>query len=176
MKTAIFWCTGLSGAGKSTLANGVADKLKRLGKTVLIIDGDDVREKYPTKLSYGRADVEVNNLNVTRYCENEIGKYDCIIVPIISPIDEVRKKIRSLLSPNFYLVYIAADIQVLRLRDTKGLYAKADAGELQDLIGYSESNPYDIPDDCNLIVDTSNSADPQQSIDMFYDYAIEIIC
>ena len=43
------WFTGLSGAGKSTLANLVAEELRRRGRGVEILDGDEVR----TNLSKG---------------------------------------------------------------------------------------------------------------------------
>jgi len=172
MNTSVFWCTGLSGSGKSTLANGVINKLAKYGKTSLIIDGDEVRERYPAKLGYGRIDVERNNLNVAKYCFDGIGHYDCIIVPIISPIDEIRKKIRMLF-PDFYLIYVYSDIQTLRRRDTKGLYEKADSGELKDLIGYSVSNPYDTPDDYDLIINTSNDSDKTQSINLFLDFILD---
>src|SRR3954471_4377924 len=38
------WLTGMSGAGKSTLAQGLANRLRRLGKTVDVLDGDEVEK------------------------------------------------------------------------------------------------------------------------------------
>ena len=150
-KASIFWCTGMSGVGKTTLADYAKVKLIKNGVTTLIIDGDMVREKYDNKLGFGRKDVELNNLNVAKLCKIERRNYNVIIVPIISPIDIVRKKVRSILSPDYHLIYIFAEIMTLRNRDTKGLYKKADDGELTDLIGYSDSNPYDIPEEYDFV-------------------------
>tara|TARA_B100000953_G_scaffold289849_1_gene274287 strand:+ start:166 stop:486 length:321 start_codon:yes stop_codon:yes gene_type:complete len=89
------------------------------------------------------------------------------MVPIISPIDNVRRKVKRILSPNYNLVYIYADIESLKKRDKKGLYKKSDNGEINDLIGYSYTNPYDIPEDYDLIIDTSKESDLEKSKQLF---------
>ena len=71
---------------------------------------------------------------------------------VISPYDEIRKEVRNLLSPMFHLVFLKAGIESLRSRDTKGLYAAADRGEITDLIGYSKCNPYEIPTDAEIVI------------------------
>src|SRR5216683_1516487 len=38
------WFTGMSGAGKSTLAAGLANRLRRLGKTVEVLDGGEAEQ------------------------------------------------------------------------------------------------------------------------------------
>src|SRR2546429_237649 len=38
------WFTGMSGAGKSTLATGLANRLRRLGKTVEVLDGGEAEQ------------------------------------------------------------------------------------------------------------------------------------
>jgi len=158
-KANIFWCTGMSGVGKSTLAEYAKRVLERSKFSVLILDGDVVREKYDVKLGFGRKDVEKNNLHVAKLCEDERYNYDAIIVPIISPIDIVRKAVKKILLPNYYLIYFYSDIDSLRKRDPKGLYKKADELEITDLIGYSDSNPYEIPETYDLIIDTSDHID-----------------
>jgi len=173
IKGNIFWCTGMSGAGKSTLAEYARDELERLGFSVLILDGDVVREKYDVQLGFGRKDVEKNNLNVARLCNDERCDYDVIIVPIISPIDAVRCKVRKLLAPGYNLIFISADIRSLKKRDPKGLYKKADNNEITDLIGYSDSNPYDTPKDYDLVIDTSNKTDIDKSKQLFIEFILK---
>ncbi len=163
----------MSGVGKSTLVKYARDKLKQQGYTVLILDGDVIREKYDVKLGFGREDVKSNNLRVMKLCEEERGSYDVIMVPIISPIDVIRRKVRGNLSPNYSLLYIYADIESLKKRDTKGLYKKADEGEIIDLIGYSDSNPYDVPEDYDLIIDTSRESDLNKSKQIFTKFVLD---
>jgi adenylylsulfate kinase-like enzyme len=165
MKNAtIFWCTGLSGAGKTTLSLHVKKRLEAIGFSVKILDGDTIREAYKVKLGFGRKDVEKNNTNIVKICEVEREKYDILIVPVISPIDSYRKMARKKLGPCFYLVYLFCSIDSLKSRDPKGLYAKADRGEILDLIGYSKINPYEVPLDADLEIDTSSSATMESSV------------
>jgi adenylylsulfate kinase-like enzyme len=62
-----------------------------------------------------------------------------------------------LLEPYYHLVYVEADIDSLKKRDTKGLYKAADQGLINNLIGYSEINPYDKPSDADFVVNTDNN-------------------
>jgi len=166
----IFWCTGMSGAGKSTLATYAASKLKKHNLSVLILDGDVIRDKYSVPLGFNREDVKRNNLNVAQICETEKINYHVIIVPIISPIEKVREIVREILSPNFYLIYIFSEMESLRGRDTKGLYKKADDGEITDLIGYSKSNPYDYPKNFDLMINTTHQSEINESKNQFYQF------
>ena len=158
----------MSGSGKSTLAEYIKNTYQNEGYTVRIIDGDDIRDRDVEKLGFGRKDVEVNNLRIAKLClESKDSEFDLILVPVISPYDEVRKRTRSLLEPYYHLVYVETDIDSLKERDTKGLYKAADQGLISDLIGYSEINPYDRPSDADFVVNTNNNTllnDSKQSL------------
>ena len=158
----------MSGSGKSTLAEYIKDTYQEERYTVRIIDGDDIRESDVEKLGFGRKDVEVNNLRIAKLClESKDSGFDLILVPVISPYDEVRKRTRSLLEPYYHLVYVEADIDSLKKRDTKGLYKAADQGLINNLIGYSEINPYDKPSDADFVINTNNNTllnDSKQSL------------
>ena len=148
----------MSGSGKSSLAEYIKDTYQKEGYSVRIIDGDDIRDRDVEKLGFGRKDVEVNNLRIAKLClESKDSGFNLILVPVISPYDEVRKRIRSFLEPYYHLVYVEADIDSLKKRDTKGLYKAADQGLISDLIGYSEINPYDKPSDADFVVNTDNN-------------------
>jgi adenylylsulfate kinase-like enzyme len=158
----------MSGSGKSTLAEYIKNTYQNEGYTVRIIDGDDIRDRDVEKLGFGRKDVEVNNLRIAKLClDSKDSEFDLILVPVISPYDEVRKRTRSLLEPYYHLVYVEADIDSLKKRDTKGLYKAADQGLINNLIGYSEINPYDKPSDADFVINTNNNTllnDSKQSL------------
>ena len=63
---------------------------------------------------------------------------------------------------SFYVV--ANNIDSLKRRDPKGLYGKADRGKVVDLIGYSKNNPYEVPADADLKIDTSSSLTLESSV------------
>lgn len=166
----IFWCTGLSGSGKSTLAEHAKAAVEKLDFSVLIVDGDTVREAYKKKLGFSKSDIQKNNSNIANICKSNREDYDVIIVPIISPSSEVRSMVRKMLLPDFYLIYISSDIESLRERDPKGLYKSADLGKITNLIGYSKLNPYEVPLDADLIIDTSKDSDIRESKRIFANF------
>ena len=172
-KASIFWCTGMSGVGKSTLSEYAKSELENHGYNILILDGDAVRENYNIKLWFDEDDIEKNNLNVARLCKKERYYYDAILVPIISPLEIVRCTVRNILSPGFYLLCITADIESLKNRDPKGLYKKADDGDINDLIGYSNSNPYEMPIDYDFLVNTSKKSDIKKSKEIFMQFVFK---
>lgn len=148
----------MSGSGKSTLARFIKNTYQKEGFNVRIIDGDDIRDRDLNKLGFGLNDVEINNLRIAKLClELKDSEFDLILVPVISPYDTVRKKTRSILEPYYHLVYVQAEVDSLRKRDTKGLYKAADQGIINELIGYSKINPYEKPSDADFIVNTDNT-------------------
>ena len=86
---------GPNGSGKSTLANYLKDSLFKRGYKGTIIDGDTIRDRDKQKLSYGFNDVLTNNIRIASLCEEQRTTYDFVLVPVISPYEEVRKKVRK---------------------------------------------------------------------------------
>ena len=58
------------------------------------------------------------------------------------------------------LVHVATPLEVCEARDRKGLYAKARAGVIDEFTGVSD--PYEVPDDAELTIDTTDIA-PEQA-------------
>ena len=54
---------------------------------------------------------------------------------------------------DFVLVHVATPLAVCEQRDRKGLYAKARAGVIPEFTGVSD--PYEVPEDADIRVDTS---------------------
>ena len=172
----ILWLTGMSGSGKSTLANCIDQKCKDEGFSSIIIDGDDVRDQDDKKLGFGYDDVLTNNLRIANYCLSQKDKeISVVIVPVISPYERVRVKVKGLLNPFFHLIYVKADIDSLKDRDTKGLYLASDNGKINDLIGYSDINPYDEPNNAELTIETGNHKSIQESDRQLSSYIVREI-
>jgi adenylyl-sulfate kinase len=159
----IIWLTGMSGSGKSTHSKHLKVFFGKYGYSIKILDGDAVRKNDDKKLGFGFKDVRDNNLRIANMCLEIIDKFDYIIVPVISPYEEIRKEVRKILSPMFHLIFVKADIDSLKARDTKGLYAAADRGEITDLIGYSKTNPYEIPSEVDFVIDTGGNSTIEES-------------
>ena len=148
--------TGLSGAGKSTIANALMARLMELGgRPVTLLDGDIVRKNLSSELGFSR---EHRDLNIRRigFVANEITKNGGIaICAPIAPYRHVRAEVRSLIEQRggFLLVHVSTPLEVCEARDRKGLYAKARAGVIKEFTGISD--PYEVPEDADLSIDTS---------------------
>jgi sulfate adenylyltransferase len=147
--------TGLSGSGKSTIANVLLSKLLQLGgRPVTILDGDLVRKNLSSELGFSK---EHRDINIRRigYVASEITKHRgiCICAPI-APYDNIRKEVRAMIEPHggFILVHVNTSVEECEKRDRKGLYAKARAGIIKEFTGVSD--PYDIPADAEIVIDT----------------------
>ena len=54
----------------------------------------------------------------------------------------------------YILAHISTPLHVCEQRDRKGLYAKARAGIIKEFTGISD--PYEVPEDAELTIDTSD--------------------
>jgi sulfate adenylyltransferase len=149
--------TGLSGAGKSTIANVVLVKLLEMGgRPVTLLDGDIVRKNLSSELGFSK---EHRDINIRRigFVASEITKNRGIaICAPIAPYDAVRKDVRNQIESlgGFLLVHVATPLEVCEQRDRKGMYAKARAGIIKEFTGISD--PYEEPDDAELVFDTTD--------------------
>ena len=156
--------TGLSGSGKSTIANVLLVKLLEMGgRPVTLLDGDIVRKHLSSELGFSR---EHRDLNIRRigFVASEITKNGGIaICAPIAPFDAVRKQVRAIIQPHggFILVHLATPLEVCEGRDRKGLYAKARAGLVKQFTGISD--PYEVPADADIVLDTSELS-PEEAV------------
>ena len=166
----IIWLAGMSGSGKTIHSKFLDVFFQKCGYFVKVLDGDAIRGVDDEQLGFGYEDVKINNLRIASLCNENRDKFDVIIVSVISPYDEIRKEVRNLLSPMFHLIFLKAGIESLRSRDTKGLYAAADRGEITDLIGYSKCNPYEIPTDAEIVINTGVGSTLEESRQILSEY------
>ena len=155
MRTQVLWFTGLSGSGKTTVANLVSERLEMKGKKVKVIDGDVIRGTIHKDLKFTPEDIKENNRLIALMCKDNLGRWDYILVPIISPFRESRDFARKLLSGDFVEVYVKTDLNECIKRDTKGLYKKALSGAIDNFIGISSRTPYEAPENPEIIIDTA---------------------
>lgn len=143
---ATVWLTGLSGAGKSTLSRALERELFARGRHVYVLDGDELRHGLNASLGYSREDRQEN---IRRVAEVSRILSDAGLITIsafISPFRADRQKARDIAQAAgipFVEVFVNAPLDVCEQRDTKGLYKKARAGQIQDFTGIS--SPYEPP-------------------------------
>ena len=148
---------GLPGSGKSTLAKIIYSKFIEEGKRpVTLLDGDVVRHYLSSELGFSK---EHRDINVKRigYVASLINKNGGIaICAPIAPYAAVRKYVRDQNAQYgaFIEIHVATPLEECERRDRKGLYAKARKGEIKQFTGISD--PYEVPRNPELKIDTTN--------------------
>jgi adenylyl-sulfate kinase len=162
----IVWLTGLSGAGKSTLATAIAARLAPL-RPVELLDGDDVRTFLSAGLGFSRADRDTNVHRIA-YVGRLLANHGVLVfVAAISPYAETRARLRALSDAAghpFIEVFVHAPLATVIERDVKGLYRRAQAGEIERFTGISD--PYEPPasPDVEVRTDLETRADCEARI------------
>tara|TARA_B100000282_G_scaffold247903_1_gene191638 strand:- start:142 stop:1836 length:1695 start_codon:yes stop_codon:yes gene_type:complete len=153
---AVFF-TGLSGSGKSTIANALINMLLEIGdRSVTLLDGDIVRKRLSSELGFSKNHRDINIRRIG-FVAMEIVKNGGIaicapIAPYQKTRDDVREEIEAFGS--FIEVYLSTPLETCEKRDRKGLYKLAREGKIKEFTGISD--PYEIPDNPELILNSEN--------------------
>lgn len=151
---AVVWLTGLSGAGKTTIAREVEQRLFEAGHHTMLLDGDQLRHGLCGDLGFSPADRTENIRRAGEVARLFFESGAIVLCAFVSPYRGDRDAVRALLPEGrFVEVFVKADADTCRARDTKGLYAKARVGAVQQLTGVSA--PYEEPPSPELVVDTT---------------------
>lgn len=148
------WFSGFSGSGKSTLAATLDQWFYNRQIHSYITDGDNTRLHLNRDLDFSR---EGRKENIRRVAEvarlfNDAGVV--VISSFISPFEEDRISAKAIVGVDKYVeVYVATPLEICIKRDAKGLYAKAQKGEIKDFTGIN--SPYEVPSNPDIIVDTT---------------------
>ncbi|ANI00695.1 adenylyl-sulfate kinase [Pseudomonas koreensis] len=156
----VIWITGLSGAGKSTLARELVARLRTEGRSVVMLDGDELREVFgaaaANSQNHGRDGRLALAMQYAHLCRMIAAQGQTVVIATISLFREVHAWNRAHL-PGYFEVYLKVPVEELRRRDPKGIYRRYDAGELHNVAGL------DLPIDEPRAADWLVEFDPQRS-------------
>jgi bifunctional enzyme CysN/CysC len=155
-KPAVLWFTGLSGAGKSTIANLVEQRLARQGRHTFLLDGDNLRHGLNKDLGFTESDRIENIRRVGEVARLMADAGLIVLTAFISPFRAERDMVRAMMPPGEFIeIFIDTPLAEAERRDTKGLYAKARAGQLTNFTGID--SPYEAPLEPDVRIDPSMS-------------------
>lgn len=150
----VLWFTGLSGSGKSTIANIVEQTLHRAGRPTYSLDGDNIRHGLCRDLGFTAEDRVENIRRVGEVAKLFVDAGLIVLCSFISPFRAERRMVRDLLGPGEFLeVFVDTPIEACIARDPKGLYARAQAGQIKNFTGID--SPYEAPEDPELHIRTA---------------------
>jgi bifunctional enzyme CysN/CysC len=156
-KPVVLWFTGLSGAGKSTIANLVEKYLHAQGRHTMSLDGDNVRHGLNRDLGFSEADRVENIRRVAEVSKLFVEAGLIVLVSFISPYRAERMLARDCVAEDEFLeIFVDTPVEECRRRDPKGLYRRADAGQIRNFTGVDA--PYEAPLDPEIRLPTLSAA------------------
>lgn len=148
--------TGLSGSGKSTIANALEKCLFEQKIHTYVLDGDNIRRGINQNLGFSPEDRSENNRRIGEISKLFIDAGCVVLAAFVAPYKKDRTLIKQTVgSDNFFEIFINTSLDECERRDTKGLYKKARAGEIQHMTGISA--PYEIPENPDIVITPSLS-------------------
>jgi adenylylsulfate kinase len=164
------WFTGLSSADKTTTAKATAQYLKNHHHiTPAIIDGDDLRTGLYKDLGFSNIDRSENIRRISEICCLTNNSGQSVVSARISPFLKDRQLTRETIREQYFIeVYINTSLQVCEDRDPKGLYKKAQKGEIAHFTGIHST--YEPSENPHIVIDTQ-----QQSISESVQHIIQLL-
>jgi len=143
-KPGVIWFTGYSGSGKSTVANNLEKLLAAQGKHTFMLDGDNIRHGLNRDLGFTDDDRVENIRRVAEVAKLMVDAGLIVLVSFISPFRSERQMARDLFDDGEFIeVFVDTPLEECIKRDPKGLYKKAQAGEIENFTGISST--YEAP-------------------------------
>jgi adenylylsulfate kinase len=165
------WMTGLSGAGKSTIAVLLEQQLIARGRLAYRLDGDNIRHGLNKNLGFCADDRAENIRRIGEVAKLFTDAGVITIVSFISPYARDRDAVRAMMNAgDFVEVYVKASVAAAEIRDPKGLYKKARAGEIKGFTGIDD--PYEEPERAEVVLETEKVS-AEQSARQILDYLVE---
>jgi bifunctional enzyme CysN/CysC len=126
------------------------------GKHTYMLDGDNVRHGLNRDLGFTDADRVENIRRVAETAKLFVDAGLIVLVSFISPFRSERRMARELLKAGEFIeVFVDTPIEVCIERDPKGLYKKAQAGEIKHFTGID--SPYEVPENPELTLKTAQT-------------------
>ena len=159
-RAGVFWLYGLSGSGKSTLAAALEKALHGEGRVTAILDGDLLRTGLNRGLGFSDDDRRENLRRAAEVARLLVQSGIVVIASFITPTKAFRSLARQTIGEDdFHEVYVHADFDTCRQRDVKGLYAKADQGQVKQFTG--RDSGFEEPSLPDLLINTLSETESE---------------
>jgi adenylyl-sulfate kinase len=147
------WFTGLPCSGKTTISRRLTKAVEARGKTVTLLDADEIRPILCPDLRYSDED-RLKNMMRLAFVAREIVRHGgIVIVATVSPCEAHRQKVRQQFEPSsFVQVWVNTPLTECERRDVKGMYALARKSEIPQFTGVSA--PYEEPAHSDVVCET----------------------
>lgn len=163
----LYWITGLSGAGKTTIGNHLYYEIKKQQKNVVILDGDILKNIVNDKPGYSMEERRARAMKYALLCKSLTDQGLVVICCTIAMFNEVREWNRRN-NKGYVEVFINAPLNVLQLRDQKGMYSKYNEGNFKDLAGVDMS--IEFPKTPDIEICNDGVMTPEECVEKILQY------
>ncbi|CAG8751751.1 17184_t:CDS:2, partial [Dentiscutata heterogama] len=128
------------------------------GRSVTLLLGEIVRHELSSELGFSRKDRDQNIARIG-FVSAELTKAGAAVIAApIAPYSEARNNARALVETygGFYLIHVNTPLEYCIKTDRKGIYKKAQSGEIKGFTGVDD--PYEKPTNADIVVDTSKQS------------------
>ncbi|MDE3067107.1 MAG: adenylyl-sulfate kinase [Verrucomicrobiota bacterium] len=139
--TKVFWLFGRSGAGKTTLAKRLCRALEDRKVPVFYLDGDEMRSGLCSDLGFTPESRMENHRRVAEVVRLAAQQGLTVVSSTMAPQHCQRDVVAHVLGNRLVWIYVHAPLDVCIQRDPKGLYRRAQAGQLDKLLNF----PFEVP-------------------------------
>ena len=130
----IIWLIGMSGAGKTTIASRLVDILRKDHNNLVFLDGDILRDVWGENVGHSIEGRQINAHRISHLCRMLDQQGMHTVAAVLSIFPDWQKWNRDNFS-QYFEVFVDVPMDVLEKRDQKGLYSKANSGELINVVG-----------------------------------------
>ncbi|CAG8478696.1 6505_t:CDS:2 [Acaulospora morrowiae] len=151
--------TGYYNSGKDMVGRALQVVLNEQGgRPVSLLLGEIVRHELSFELGFSRRDRDSNIARIA-FVSAELTKAGAAVIAApIAPFAEARAHARAHIETygGFYLVHVNTPLDYCIATDRKGIYQRAQSGEIKGFTGVDD--PYEAPTDADIVVDISKQS------------------
>jgi adenylylsulfate kinase len=149
------WFTGLPSSGKTVMAEKMCEILSERGVTAVLFDSDELRRVLTPRPVYTDEERDWFYGVVVYLAEHLTESGVNVVIAATAPRRYYRATARLHIE-KFAEVFVDCSEALCRARDPKGLWKKADSGEIRSLPG--AGIPYEKPSSPEVRIDTAHTS------------------
>ncbi len=150
----VLWIAGIPCSGKTTLADMIYEQLESEKLNLQRLDSHDIRPLFP-EIGFLKAEVN-NHVKRVGHLASMLEKRGVIVIAsFVSPYRESREFVKEQCN-NYIEVFLDMTPKKAKEYDNKGLYEKAERGEIKHFPGVSVE--YEAPDTADMVIDMNKNS------------------
>jgi len=147
----VLWLLGPTSCGKTTIAKQLLSFIRENRIPVIHYDGDEVRDLFGPEFGFSQ-EQRLKVVKTVVHLTNKATEAGLnVIVSALTANPDARRYVDEH-TQNIITGYVKCSIDECAKRDPKGLYKKAQNGEINTLIGYNSE--YHEPENPDLVLDS----------------------